>query len=46
MEVLEGEELERAVLNVLSVDCSFDKVLFFFDKRQCLCQRGVGEGDQ
>ena len=28
MEVLEGKELERAVLSVLSVDCSFDKVLF------------------
>ena len=32
MEVLEGKELERAVLNVLSVDCSFDKVLSFFNK--------------
>ena len=38
-----GEEL---VLGVLSVDCSFDKVLFSFDKRQSLCQQGIGEGDQ
>ena len=28
MEVLEGEELKRAVLNVLSMDCSFEEALF------------------
>ena len=41
-----GEELARAVLGVPSVDCFFDKVLFSFDKRQSLCQQGIGEGDQ
>ena len=46
MEVLEGEELKRAVLNVLSVNCSFDKVSIFFNKGQRLYQRRVGEGDQ
>ena len=30
--LIRGEELERTVLGVLSVDCSFDKVLFSFDK--------------
>ena len=37
--VLGGEELERAILGVLSTDCSFNKVIFFCDKRQRLCQR-------
>ena len=41
MEVLEGEELERAVLNVLSVDCSFGKELFFFNSRRRRLMRAV-----
>ena len=31
--VLGGEELERAILGVLSVDCSFNKVLFFLRQK-------------